>query len=100
MIALVLAGVMNMGSYWFSDKIVIKMYRGSEVTSGPLYEVVAEICQTNRLPMPKVYTLPQATPNAFAASMSLSESSVYPTSSWVRLSASFCGRSGLTNTSS
>ena len=64
--ALVMAGIMNMGSYWFSDKIVIKMYRGSEVTSGPLYDVVAELCQTNQLPMPKVYTLPQATPNAFA----------------------------------
>lgn len=66
LIALILAGVMNMGSYWFSDKIVIKMYRGSQVNSGPLYEVVAEICQTNQLPMPKVYTLPQPTPNAFA----------------------------------
>ena len=63
---LILAGVMNMGSYWFSDKIVIKMYRGSEVTSGQLFDVVAEICQTNQLPMPKVYTLPQSTPNAFA----------------------------------
>lgn len=64
--ALVLAGIMNMGSYWFSDKIVIKMYRGTQVTSGPLYEVVAELCQVNQLPMPKVYSLPQPTPNAFA----------------------------------
>ncbi|MEJ2197690.1 MAG: M48 family metalloprotease, partial [Desulfuromonadales bacterium] len=66
LIALILAGVMNMGSYWFSDKIVIKMYRGTEVTSGPLYEVVAELCQANQLPMPRVYSLPQSTPNAFA----------------------------------
>jgi len=66
LIALILAGVMNLGSYWFSDKIVIKMYRGEQVTSGPLYEVVAEICQRNQLPMPRVYLLPQATPNAFA----------------------------------
>ncbi len=64
--ALVMAGVINMGSYWFSDKIVIKMYRGNQVTSGPLFDVVTEICQTNQLPMPKVYTLPQPTPNAFA----------------------------------
>jgi heat shock protein HtpX len=64
--ALFLAGIMNMGSYWFSDKIVIKMYKGNQVTSGPLFDVVAEICQTNQLPMPKVYTLPQSTPNAFA----------------------------------
>jgi heat shock protein HtpX len=64
--ALIMAGVMNMGSYWFSDKIVLKMYRGTEVTSGMLFEVVQEICRNNNLPMPKVYTLPQTTPNAFA----------------------------------
>ncbi|MDG5468322.1 zinc metalloprotease HtpX [Deltaproteobacteria bacterium IMCC39524] len=64
--ALIMAGGINMGSYWFSDKIVIKMYKGNQVTSGPLFDVVTEICQTNQLPMPKVYTLPQATPNAFA----------------------------------
>jgi heat shock protein HtpX len=64
--ALIMAGVMNMGSYWFSDKIVIKMYKGTQVNSGPLFDVVSEICQTNQLPMPKVYTLPQPTPNAFA----------------------------------
>ncbi len=64
--ALIMAGVMNLGSYWFSDKIVIKMYRGKEVTSGLLYDVVHEICQRNNLPMPKVCLLPQPTPNAFA----------------------------------
>jgi heat shock protein HtpX len=64
--ALIMASVINMGSYWFSDKIVIKMYKGNQVTSGPLFDVVTEICQINQLPMPKVYTLPQATPNAFA----------------------------------
>ncbi|MCK4501718.1 MAG: protease HtpX, partial [Desulfuromonadales bacterium] len=64
--ALVMAGVMNLGSYWFSDKVVIKMYRGEEATSGLLYDVVSEICQQNDLIMPKVYHLPQATPNAFA----------------------------------
>lgn len=66
LIALLLAAVMNLGSYWFSDKIVIRMYRGEQVTSGPLYEVVAELCQRNQLPMPRVYMLPQPTPNAFA----------------------------------
>ncbi len=66
LIALVFAGVMNLGSYWFSDKIVIKMYRGQEVTSGTLYDVVAELCQRNGLTMPKVCILPQGTPNAFA----------------------------------
>lgn len=64
--ALVMAGVMNFGSYWFSDKIVVKMYKGQEVQTGLLYEVVAELCQRNQLTMPKVYILPQPTPNAFA----------------------------------
>jgi len=66
LIALVLAGAMNLGSYWFSDRIVVRMYRGKQVSSGALYDVVEEICQRNDLPMPRVYILPQATPNAFA----------------------------------
>jgi len=66
LIALVFAAVMNLGSYWFSDKIVVKMYKGKEVNSGELYDVVAELCQRNAMTMPKVYTLPQGTPNAFA----------------------------------
>jgi len=64
--ALVMAAVMNLGSYWFSDKLVVKMYRGQEVQSGTLFEVVTELCQHNQLAMPKVYMLPQPTPNAFA----------------------------------
>jgi heat shock protein HtpX len=67
--ALVIAGVMNFFSYWFSDKIVIKMYRGQEI--GPqddpeLYGIVQDLAQRAGLPMPKVYVLPQETPNAFA----------------------------------
>ncbi len=65
-VALVLAGVMNIGSYWFSDKIVIRMYKGQEVNSGVLYDVVSELCQRNNLIMPRVYMIPQDTPNAFA----------------------------------
>jgi len=66
LIALIIAAVMNLGSYWFSAKVVIKMYRGKETQSGELYEVVSEICQQNNLIMPKVFLLPQPTPNAFA----------------------------------
>lgn len=66
LVALVMAGVMNLGSYWFSDKVVIAMYRGREVQDGALYDVVHEICSRNTLPMPRVYILPQPTPNAFA----------------------------------
>jgi heat shock protein HtpX len=67
--ALVIAGAMNFISYWFSDKIVIKMYGGREVTAQDdpeLYGLVQNIAQRANLPMPRVYTLPQDTPNAFA----------------------------------
>ena len=66
LLGLVFAGVMNLGSYWFSDKIVLRMYKGQEVHSGVLYDVVRELCERNNLIMPKVYLLPQNTPNAFA----------------------------------
>jgi heat shock protein HtpX len=68
-IALILAGGMNFFSYWFSDKIVIKMYGGQEVTAQDdpeLYGLVQDLAQRAGLPMPKVYVLPQDTPNAFA----------------------------------
>ncbi|MFO7831030.1 MAG: zinc metalloprotease HtpX [Desulfuromonadaceae bacterium] len=66
LIALILAAVMNLGSYWFSDKIVLRMYKGQEVTSGKLYDVVKEVVERNNLIMPRVYMLPQSAPNAFA----------------------------------
>jgi len=65
-IALVLAGVMNFGTYWFSDKLVLRMYKAQPVESGQLYRAVQEICQNHQLPMPRVYMIPQQTPNAFA----------------------------------
>jgi heat shock protein HtpX len=68
-IALLLAGGMNFFSYWFSDKIVIKMYGGQEVSANDdpeLYGLVQDLAQRAGLPMPKVYVLPQHTPNAFA----------------------------------
>ena len=57
----------NFVSYWFSDKIVLRMYSAREV--GPdhkLYRIVANLAQRAGLPMPKVYVIPQASPNAFA----------------------------------
>ena len=68
-IALLLAGGMNFFSYWFSDKIVLKMYGGQEVSAQDdpeLYGMVQDLTQRAGLPMPKVYVLPQDTPNAFA----------------------------------
>jgi heat shock protein HtpX len=61
------AAVMNFGSYWFSDKIVLRLYRAKEVgAEHPLYRVVANLAQRAGLPMPRVYVIPQASPNAFA----------------------------------
>ena len=65
-VALVMAAVMNIGSYWFSDKIIMRMYKGHEVNSGILYDVVQELVQRNDLLMPRVFMIPEAAPNAFA----------------------------------
>ncbi len=68
-IALVIAGGMNFFSYWFSDKIVLKMYGGQEVTANDdpeLYGMVRDLAMRANLPMPKVYMIPEDTPNAFA----------------------------------
>jgi heat shock protein HtpX len=69
MMALILATGMNFFSYWFSDKIVLRMYSAREITPGQAPEVfglVQQLAQRANLPMPKVYLIPQETPNAFA----------------------------------
>jgi heat shock protein HtpX len=67
MLALGFAVLMNFGSYWFSDKIVLSMYRAQEVgPSHPLHQLVGRLAQRAGLPMPKVYIIPDASPNAFA----------------------------------
>jgi heat shock protein HtpX len=64
-IAFVLAAVMNIGSYWFSDTIVLRMYKATEVGADhPLYRVTARLAQKAGLPMPKVYVIPDMSPNA------------------------------------
>jgi heat shock protein HtpX len=68
-IAFVLAFVMNIGSYWFSDKIVLAMYRArpiEEQENPQLYRIVRELAVGAQLPMPRIYMIPQETPNAFA----------------------------------
>ena len=67
--ALIMAGAMNFFSYWFSDKIVLKMYGAQEITANDdpeLYGLVQELAAKGGLPMPKVYVIPEDTPNAFA----------------------------------
>ena len=69
LIALILAGVMNIGSYWFSDKIVLGMYRAQpieEAQAPELHAVVKGLAQRAGLPMPRVAVIPQESPNAFA----------------------------------
>jgi heat shock protein HtpX len=69
MIALLFAGAMNFISYWFSDKIVLKMYRAQEITANDdpeLFGIVQELAGRGGLPMPKVYIIPEEAPNAFA----------------------------------
>lgn len=68
-LAFVFAMVMNFGSYWFSDKIVLRMYRAQEVTEAQapeLYHMVKNLALKAALPMPRVYIVPGDTPNAFA----------------------------------
>jgi len=68
-IAFGFAIVMNFGSYWFSDKIVLAMYRAkpvSEADDPELYSIVRNLASRAGLPMPRIYRVPQATPNAFA----------------------------------
>jgi heat shock protein HtpX len=67
MLAFAFAALMNLGSYWFSDKIVLRMYHAQEVSpSHPLYQMTQRLAQKAGLPMPKVYVIPDASPNAFA----------------------------------
>jgi heat shock protein HtpX len=69
MMALLFAALMNFGAYWWSDKIVLRMYGAREVTEAQapaLHGLVRELVGRAGLPMPKVYIIPQAAPNAFA----------------------------------
>jgi heat shock protein HtpX len=68
-IALVVALVLNFGSYWFSDKVVLRMYGAQEVAeneAAPVYAIVRELAGRADIPMPRVYLIPEDAPNAFA----------------------------------
>jgi heat shock protein HtpX len=67
--AFAMATIMNFGAYWFSDKIVLRMYGAqpvSEAEAPELYSIVRSLVQKAGMPMPKVYIIPEDTPNAFA----------------------------------
>jgi len=80
------AVIMNFASYWFSDKIVLKMYRAQPVgPEHPLSQVTARLAQRAGLPMPKVYVIPDASPNAFATGRNPSHAAVAATEGVLRL---------------
>lgn len=68
-VAFIFAALMNFFAYWFSDKIVLKMYGAQPITQSEapeLYRIVAELTSKASMPMPKVYLIDHDTPNAFA----------------------------------
>ncbi len=84
--ALVIAVVTNVGSYFFSDKIVLAMYRAKQVGPGhPLYTVVERLARRAELPMPKVYIIPDMSPNAFATGRNPQHAAVAATEGILRL---------------
>ena len=67
--AFAFAAVLNFGSYWFSDKIVLSMHRAREIDPAQapeLHDIVKRLAQNANLPMPRVYIIPAEVPNAFA----------------------------------
>lgn len=79
MMALVFAVVMNFGSYFFSDKIALAMYRAQPVTREQLprvYQIVERLAQKMGIPLPKIYVIPTESPNAFATGRSPQHASV------------------------
>ena len=85
-IAFGFAVVMNVGSYWFSDKIVLRMYKAQEVGADHrLYRMTARLAQRAGLPMPKVYVIPDPSPNAFATGRNPQHAAVAATEGILRL---------------
>jgi len=81
-IALVFSLIMNFGSFWFSDKIVLAMYRAKEVnreTAPKFYDMIEGLAQKANIPMPKVYIINDPTPNAFATGRSPNKAAVAAT---------------------
>lgn len=87
-IAFVMAAAMNLGAYWFSDKIVLRMYGAQEM--GPndapeLYSMVHGLASRAGLPMPRLYVIPEDTPNAFATGRNPNHAAVAVTEGILRV---------------
>ena len=88
LIALVIAGGMNFISYWYSDKIVLAMYRAQPVEESQapgLYRIVRRLTEKAGMPMPKVYIIPTDSPNAFATGRNPQHAAVAATAGILRL---------------
>jgi heat shock protein HtpX len=86
--AFMFASVMNLVSYWFSDKIVLRMYNAREVTDAEapvLYGITRDLAMRANLPMPKVYVIPSDAPNAFATGRNPKHAAVAATEGILRL---------------
>jgi heat shock protein HtpX len=86
--AFIFAALMNFFSYWFSDKIVLRMYGAREVSQSEapeLYGIVAELTSKASLPMPKVYIMENDTPNAFATGRNPEHAAVAVTSGIMKI---------------
>lgn len=88
LLALALGGAMNIFAYWFSDAMVLRMYNAQEVdaASAPqFYSIVRELSQRAGLPMPRVYLIDEAQPNAFATGRNPEHAAVAATSGILQL---------------
>ncbi len=86
--AFVVSLLMNFGTYWFSDKIVLMMYRARQVSEAEeprLYSLVARVASQSSLPMPRVYIIPDANPNAFATGRNPEHAAVAATEGILRI---------------
>ena len=87
-IAFLLGAGMNFFAYWFSDKMVLRMYNAQEVdeASSPyLYNMVKELAQRAQIPMPRVYLIDEAQPNAFATGRNPDHAAVAATTGILRM---------------
>jgi heat shock protein HtpX len=88
LIAFIFAMIMNFGSYWYSDKIVLAMYRAKELSlseAPDIHRMVEELAQKGGLPKPRIYMIPSETPNAFATGRNPERAVVAVTNGIVRL---------------
>ncbi|MGI8631930.1 MAG: zinc metalloprotease HtpX [Solirubrobacterales bacterium] len=85
---LLIMAVFNMGTYWFSDKLALKMSRAQpmeEADAPRIYQMVRELCQRAEMPLPRLYVIPQNQPNAFATGRNPRNSAIAVTAGITRL---------------